>query len=68
MTPEMHARLQVLKQKDREGTATLADYKEAVVLMRGDRARSHVASETSRRSKVKAAIPSADDMLNELGS
>jgi hypothetical protein len=68
VSPEVTARLAQIKQKSVDGTATLEDYKEAVTLMRGDRQGAAMASETSRRSKAKAAVPSADSMLDELGS
>lgn len=66
MQPETHSRLTVLRQKAIEGTLTLEEMKEAVVMMRGDRA-SSVKQGDTRRAKVKAAIPDADSLLNELG-
>ena len=66
---ETQAKLAVWRQKVLEGTLTLEEMTEAVLIMRGDRknAATSAASSSSRRAKVKAEIPSADDMLDELG-
>lgn len=68
---ETQARIAVWRQKCLEGTITLEEMREAVAIMRGDRrnAAQANASGTSgaRRAKAKAVIPSADDMLDELG-
>lgn len=66
-TIDTQARIAQLRAKAEAGTANLEDYKEAVRLIKGDRTHAHIASETARRSKAKAAVPSADDMLDELG-
>lgn len=68
MQPETQGRLAILRAKAVDGTLTLEEMKEAIVMMRGDRASSVRNSDSSRKAKVKAAIPSADDMLNELGN
>lgn len=68
MQPETQGRLAILRAKAVDGTLTLEEMKEAVVMMRGDRASSVRNSDSSRKAKVKAAIPSADAMLNELGN
>lgn len=67
MQPETQQRIATLRQKAVEGTLTLDEMREAVKMMRGDRASSVKASADSRRAKVKAAIPDADTMLDELG-
>ena len=69
MSPEVQSRIAVLRQKAADGSVTLEEMKEAIVLIRGDRASAAIASETSRRNKStkKAEIKSADEMLNELG-
>ena len=66
MQPETQGRLAFLRAKAIEGTLTLEEMKEAVIMMRGDRA-SSVRNTDARRAKVKAAIPDADSMLDELG-
>lgn len=69
MAPEVAAKISVIRQKMVEGTATLDELKEAVILMRSDRkvAAASSPSGTARRAKAKAEIKSADEMLNELG-
>lgn len=70
MSPEAQQRIQIIRQKAADGTATLEDFKEAILLMRGDRKNAAAASEGARKrnSAPKAQIKSADDMLDELGS
>lgn len=67
MTPETASQIAALRQKYAEGTATLEDMRLAVRLMREDRLHALRASEGARRKAAKVAIPSADDMLAELG-
>lgn len=67
MSPEVIAEISQLRSKIESGTASLDDCKRAVILMRGDRKGAAVASETSRRAKVKAEVKHADEMLDELG-
>lgn len=68
LTPEDAATVTAIRAKAAEGTATIEDYRLATRLLRGGR-ESAAASTTSaaKRAKAKAVIPSADDMLNELG-
>ena len=69
MTPEVSARIAILRQKALDNTLTLEDCKEGITLLRQGRVSAAYASENSRAKKtaVKAAIPSADDLLAELG-
>jgi hypothetical protein len=67
-TAETLQKLQLWRAKAADGTLTLDEMREAVVLMRGDRKAGQSASSTTRRAKAKAEIPSADDMLSELGN
>ena len=69
MSPEVIAKLAILRQKAAEGTLSVDEMKEAVILMRGDRkaTASAPASSGTRRAKAKAEIKSADEMLDELG-
>lgn len=69
MSPETQQRIAFLRLKAAENTITLDEMKEAVALLRGDRARAAVTSEKSRatKNKARAEIKSADDMLDELG-
>ena len=65
---ETQQKIAVWRQKAQEGTLTLEEMRQAVEIMRGDRKNSaHAAASGARRAKAKAAIPSADDMLDELG-
>lgn len=67
MTPEVNARIAVLRAKALEGDLTLEETKEAITLLRQGRVSAAHASEGARRKNAKAAIPSADDLLAELG-
>ena len=67
MTPETNSKIAVWRQKALEGTLTVDELKSAVEVLRGDRRGASVASEASRRGKAKAVVPSADDLLAELG-
>lgn len=69
MSPEVTAKIVVLRQKMMDGTATIDELKQAVELMRGDRKAiaSAPTSTGARRAKAKAEIKSADEMLDELG-
>lgn len=68
MQPETVGRLSFLRQKALDGTLSMEEMKEAVIMMRGDRASSVRNTDSARRAKVKAAIPDADTMLDELGT
>lgn len=67
MSPETQARLVILRQKSVEGTITMEELREGVLLMRADRVAGASASDGSRRAKAKAVVKSADEMLDELG-
>lgn len=68
MAPELQSRIALWRAKALDGTITIEELREAVAAMRQDRKSAAVASDKSRRAKAKAEIPSADDMLSELGS
>jgi len=68
MTPELNAKIAIWRAKAVEGTLTLEEMREAVLAMREGRKGASVTSEQSRRTKAKAQIKSADEMLDELGS
>lgn len=67
MTPEMNAQIAVWRSKALDGTLTAEEMKLAIAALREDRVGASVASEKSRRAKAKVAVPSADDLLSELG-
>lgn len=65
-TPEEETKLAIWRQKALDGTLTEAEEREAVALIRGTRHSAAYASETARRKKAKAEIPSADDLISEM--
>lgn len=66
---ELQAKIAVWRAKAVEGTLTQEEMKEAIIIMREGRKSAGASGEgTTRRAKAKAAIPSADDMLSELGA
>lgn len=68
MSPEVQAKLAILKQKAIDGTLTIDDQREAVRIMRADRkAAPPPTTSSTRRARAKAEIKSADEMLDELG-
>jgi hypothetical protein len=67
MTPEINAKVAIWRQRAIDGTLTLEEMKEAILVLRGGRVSAAATSESSRRKKAKVEVPSADDLLNELG-
>ncbi len=58
---EVIAEIAMLRQKHRDGTATIEDTKRGITLLRADRA-----AMPAVKSKSKAVIPSGDSLLSEL--
>jgi hypothetical protein len=67
MTLDLNSRIAIWRQKAVEGTLTREEMKEAIAALRGPRANAAMASEGARRKTARAVIPSADDLLKELG-
>ncbi len=67
ISPELQAQLAQWRAKAIDGTLTIDEMRAAIVFLRGDRLGAAHASAASKRKKVIAEIPSADDLLNELG-
>lgn len=67
MTPEIQSKIAIYRQKAVDGTLTLDEMKEAVLMMRQNRRTAAASASSPRRAKAKAEIKSADEMLNELG-
>jgi len=67
VSPDLVSKIQIWRQRSRDGSLTEADMAEAVLALRGDRKSAAIASDTSRRKTAKAVVPDADDMLKELG-
>lgn len=66
-SPELQAKIAIWRQKAIEGTLTAEEMKEAIVALRQGRVSAAATSDASRRAKAKVAIPTADDLLSELG-
>ena len=70
-SPEIQAKIQLWRQKAREGTLTQDEMREAIAALRQDRTSaagvSAVAKERKATSRAKANINS-DDLLGELDS
>lgn len=64
---ELNAKISVWRQAAIDGTLSQEDLREAIEALRGDRRSAAVASDKSRRAKAVREIPSADDLLAELG-
>jgi hypothetical protein len=67
-SPELQAKIAIWRKRALEGTLSREEMAEAIVALRAGRVGAHVASETSRRKRAIVEIPSADDLLNELGA
>lgn len=67
MSPELQSKIALWRQKAVQGTLTQEEMKEAITALRADRVGAAVASAASKRSKAKAEIPDADDLLAEMG-
>lgn len=67
MSPELTSRIQIWRQRARDGVLTEADMAEAINALRGERRGAAMASDNARRKTAKAAVPDADSMLRELG-
>lgn len=67
MSPELQSKIALWRQKAVQGTLTQEEMREAILALRADRVGAAVASAASKRSKAKAEIPDADDLLAEMG-
>lgn len=67
MNIELQEKVSIWRQKAIANTLTVEDMKEAVIAMRQGRVGASIASDASRRKTAKAVVPSADDLLSELG-
>lgn len=66
-TPEINAKIALLRQKALTNEMTPEDMAEAVKILRAGRVSAHVASDASRRKKAAVEVPSADQFLADLG-
>lgn len=67
MTPEVMSKIAIWRQKAVEGTLSSDEMKEAILVIRGDRRSAAHASDGARKKAAVKVIPSADDLLDELG-
>jgi len=67
MSPELQSKISIWRQRAINGTLTQDEMKEAILALRQDRIGAAVASAASKRTKAKAEIPDADDLLAEMG-
>ena len=69
MSPELSAKVQLWRQKARDGSLTQDEMREAIAALRQDRAGAAATSAASRERKATAkakASVNSDDLLNEL--
>jgi hypothetical protein len=66
MTPELQAKLEVFREKAREGILTREEMQEAIQLLADGRMSAAKASPRARVKTAKEAIPDADDLLKDL--
>lgn len=66
-SPELQAKIAIWRSKAADNTITREEMREAIRALRAGRVSASYASESARRSKAKAEIPSGEDLLNELG-
>lgn len=68
MSPEVASKIALWRARIADGQElSIEEQAEAIRILRADRVGAAVASETSRRKKAKAEIPTAADLLSELG-
>lgn len=67
-SPELQARIAAWRQKAADGTITLDEMKEAIIVMRESRRSASVEAKASRASGGTKAKANADDLLNQLDS
>lgn len=65
LSPDDQAKIAVIRAKNLAGTATLEDFKEFIQITRQGR-QSSITSAAAKRTKAKAAVPNADDLLSDM--
>ena len=66
MSPELQSKIQHWRVNAANGNMTPEDMRAAIEALCADRVGASIASTTSRASKVKAVVPNASSMLDEL--
>lgn len=64
---ELQMKLAEWRRKTQEGTISLEEMKEAIIVLRQGRVAAAAASATAKRKTAAKVIPSAEDLLGELG-
>lgn len=64
---ELQSKMIVWRQQCIDGSITQADLTEAMRALRGERAAAAQATTAKRAKQAKAVVPSADDLLAEIG-
>ena len=67
MNPELQAKISIWRQQAAEGTLSPESMREAISALREGRINAAKTTTTATRSKAIRIIPSADDLLSELG-
>lgn len=67
MNPELQSKIALWRQKATEGTLLPEEMREAIKALRDGRMNAAKTATTATRSKAIKVIPSADDLLAELG-
>jgi hypothetical protein len=67
ISPELSARIDAWRSKARDGTLTQDEMREAVALIREGRVSAQATSTAARAKKAAKVIPTANDMLKEMG-
>jgi len=67
ISAELQAKISDWRLKAAAGTLSLDEMREAIKYLRAGRVQAAVASAASKRKTAIAVIPSADDMLADLG-
>ena len=67
ISPELQSKLAIWRQKSLDGTLTLDECREAVILMKGGRTSAQEAAASSgKKASTKKPARAADDLLSEL--
>ena len=67
MNPELQSKISIWRQQAADGTLSPESMREAIIALREGRVNAAKSAVTSTRSKAIKIIPSADDLLKELG-
>ena len=67
ISPEMMSKVAQWRARALAGDLTEAEMVEAIKQMRAGRFGAAMASDQAKRTRAKAAVPDADDLLKELG-